>query len=641
MINIALDISSSAMLSALLNGVWPGVLLAAGLCFLVWVIPQKYAINATTRFSIWVTGLLLCTGFIFWQLTAATNPTTTNPVTTNLITANPAPPSWQSSDPATQTPVSDTPIQAAPVPETPILETPISESPVLESPFLENQPQNQFTIFLSTQWQFVLLMVWLSLSGLLLIRLVVALVHVKKIKAGSYDAPAYVQQQLVQIHANLRRPRKANVAISDDISMAMAAGFFKPSILIPSYMLNSLSSAELEQVLIHETAHLQRYDDWILLLQKVVSAFFFFHPGVWLLSRLMDRDRELASDDWVVSLTQRPHEYASCLAKLVTKHPKPAMPAFSPTFSSGKKELFTRVKQILDKKRRVSFKVSRRLYVTVLLLGFLGISVLIIQSPLAVITASAKPTLSTTEEVISPRPTSSAPEPAEVPTSSKNNKEIEQPGLEKKGHEQPEQQAANSASVTQSVNALAATPIEPLKTRKIDVAIFDVAPFDIATSLEASTPLPTPRPNTRNTNSDISDKALAKVMLSAAGRLSGSDLELVLKEAVNTRDFTPDLHQSFFKAVAAIRSDSGQNRVLSGFLNTQELSKSATHLFLQAVSNIRSSHTRGDVTLRLLNSKNPHLQDGDIRNAVNSIIQTLSSNHQKKTQQIMATDYPR
>jgi beta-lactamase regulating signal transducer with metallopeptidase domain len=42
--------------------------------------------------------------------------------------------------------------------------------------------------------------------------------------------------------------------------------------------LPQLSPEEIKVILLHELAHLRRWDDWTNLAQKIVKAVFFFHP---------------------------------------------------------------------------------------------------------------------------------------------------------------------------------------------------------------------------------------------------------------------------------------------------------------------------------------------------------------------------
>jgi hypothetical protein len=80
-----------------------------------------------------------------------------------------------------------------------------------------------------------------------------------------------------------------------------------------------LTAAELEQVVLHESEHLLRRDDWFNLLQKVALVLFPLNPALaWMEGRLC-REREMACDEGVVRRTQAPREYAACLASLAER----------------------------------------------------------------------------------------------------------------------------------------------------------------------------------------------------------------------------------------------------------------------------------------------------------------------------------
>ena len=62
-----------------------------------------------------------------------------------------------------------------------------------------------------------------------------------------------------------------------------------------------------------ELAHLRQYDNLTLLLQRLISVVFFFHPALWLCGRMLRLEAERACDDLVVYTTDRDEQYARCL----------------------------------------------------------------------------------------------------------------------------------------------------------------------------------------------------------------------------------------------------------------------------------------------------------------------------------------
>ena len=101
--------------------------------------------------------------------------------------------------------------------------------------------------------------------------------------------------------------------------MPMAIGFFRPSIVFPRNLLSELAPEQLNQLVLHESTHFLRYDDWTNLLQKLIQAALFFHPAVWWLENKLTLEREMACDEAVVAETHDARSYAECLATLAEK----------------------------------------------------------------------------------------------------------------------------------------------------------------------------------------------------------------------------------------------------------------------------------------------------------------------------------
>ena len=107
---------------------------------------------------------------------------------------------------------------------------------------------------------------------------------------------------------------KVEVATSPSINSPMALGILKPIIVFPDDLVEKMSTDKLALVLMHELAHVRRWDNLTLLLHRLVSAVLFFHPAVWLCGRMLRREAEQACDDLVVCTTGRSEAYARGLA---------------------------------------------------------------------------------------------------------------------------------------------------------------------------------------------------------------------------------------------------------------------------------------------------------------------------------------
>jgi len=115
--------------------------------------------------------------------------------------------------------------------------------------------------------------------------------------------------------------------------------------------MHELSPSELNQILLHELAHLRRYDDWTNLAQQLVRAVFFFHPAVWWIEGRVSLEREIACDDAVIAATHSARSYAECLAHLAEKTFVQRSVALAQAAIGKMHQVSTRVAQILDSDR--------------------------------------------------------------------------------------------------------------------------------------------------------------------------------------------------------------------------------------------------------------------------------------------------
>ncbi len=110
--------------------------------------------------------------------------------------------------------------------------------------------------------------------------------------------------------------QSVKLELSETISSPMILGVFRPIILIPVSLLSGLTLEQLELILLHELAHIRRYDPLLNALQSGIETLFFYHPALWFLSRQIRHERECACDDLVIKLSSEPLAYAKALSHL-------------------------------------------------------------------------------------------------------------------------------------------------------------------------------------------------------------------------------------------------------------------------------------------------------------------------------------
>ena len=76
--------------------------------------------------------------------------------------------------------------------------------------------------------------------------------------------------------------------VSEAASVASVLGFARPVIVLPRRLLTRVTDHELDQIVLHEYAHVQRWDDWARLVQAIVEAVCPFHPAVRWVGRSID-----------------------------------------------------------------------------------------------------------------------------------------------------------------------------------------------------------------------------------------------------------------------------------------------------------------------------------------------------------------
>jgi LysM repeat protein len=100
------------------------------------------------------------------------------------------------------------------------------------------------------------------------------------------------------------------------VQIPTVVGWLRPVILLPASALTGLNSQQLEAVLAHELAHINRYDYLVNMLQTVVEIFGFYHPAVWWISHKMRIERENCCDDVAVSVCGDKMVYARALTSM-------------------------------------------------------------------------------------------------------------------------------------------------------------------------------------------------------------------------------------------------------------------------------------------------------------------------------------
>jgi hypothetical protein len=109
------------------------------------------------------------------------------------------------------------------------------------------------------------------------------------------------------------------VVESGEVDTPAVVGWWRPVVLLPIAALASLTTTQVEAILVHELAHIRRHDYLVNLLQSLVETALFYHPAVWWVAATIRAEREHCCDDMAVRFCGDRHVYADALVALESK----------------------------------------------------------------------------------------------------------------------------------------------------------------------------------------------------------------------------------------------------------------------------------------------------------------------------------
>ncbi|HJT86646.1 MAG TPA: M56 family metallopeptidase [Bryobacteraceae bacterium] len=124
------------------------------------------------------------------------------------------------------------------------------------------------------------------------------------------------QEAFDELRARVRVSPPVRLLVSGLAPAPAVVGLLRPVVLVPAGALAGLPAEQMEALLLHELAHIRRYDYLVNALQSMVEALLFYHPAVWWVSGHMRSERELCCDDAAVAVTGDPQSYARALAEI-------------------------------------------------------------------------------------------------------------------------------------------------------------------------------------------------------------------------------------------------------------------------------------------------------------------------------------
>jgi beta-lactamase regulating signal transducer with metallopeptidase domain len=132
-------------------------------------------------------------------------------------------------------------------------------------------------------------------------------------------APSAWQERCDSLGRQLGLRRLVPLRESARVHGPLLVGWFRPMLVLPLGMLQSLPGLQIEALLLHELAHVHGRDPLIHLLQRAVETLLFYHPAVWWVSEQIRREREHRCDDRVIEAQGEGHSLAEALVTLAER----------------------------------------------------------------------------------------------------------------------------------------------------------------------------------------------------------------------------------------------------------------------------------------------------------------------------------
>lgn len=134
---------------------------------------------------------------------------------------------------------------------------------------------------------------------------------------NAHDGDARANEMLANVAQGIGLRRVPGLVVHELSEGPVVWGLTRPSVVLPRWLLSNLDDGQLRDVLLHEVAHVKRWDLWWNHLQTLLQILYWWHPLVWIGNARMRRVREEATDEAaVMARGGEPDGYARTLIEV-------------------------------------------------------------------------------------------------------------------------------------------------------------------------------------------------------------------------------------------------------------------------------------------------------------------------------------
>lgn len=195
----------------------------------------------------------------------------------------------------------------------------------------------------------VLAGVWLVGVVFVLARLAVGSYRLRRIRLST--EPVSQNERIANLDG-----QKLRILVTSRVRGPVCFGVLRPVILLPQEMYEKSTEEDIQMVLNHELAHIERRDCLTNLFQRIVEAAFFFHPLVLYASSQLTQQREQICDNYVLKKGVPVMDYIKLLSRIAEQGLEKTWFHAVALFEG---RLAQRVRSLLDPKHSGQIKASR------------------------------------------------------------------------------------------------------------------------------------------------------------------------------------------------------------------------------------------------------------------------------------------
>ncbi|MFN0149564.1 MAG: M56 family metallopeptidase [bacterium] len=165
----------------------------------------------------------------------------------------------------------------------------------------------------SIPWGAIVLAIWAAGAFVFLVRFAIGMFAASRLaRRSTPDMNSGWARELTDLAGALGLSRRVELRRCAEKTMPMTLGAFRPVLLLPREA-DAWPLLQKRLVLLHELAHIRRWDCLTQIPAQIACAVFWFHPLVWFASRRLYLERERACDDAVLDAGVKASDYAQTL----------------------------------------------------------------------------------------------------------------------------------------------------------------------------------------------------------------------------------------------------------------------------------------------------------------------------------------